>query len=348
MIGDGHPRDGRDRGLDDDANADDVDDVDNVDVANADDAAGKPAVDDGTDDDAAERIAPVAAEMAAQAAALWPEAATPGALHVVSTPIGHLADISLRALAVLGQVSTVYCEDTRQSRTLLVRYGIRTPMQALHEHNEAAATPRIVERLRRGEALALISDAGTPLVSDPGARLTAAVVDAGLRIVPVPGASATLAALVAAGIAPHPFTMLGFLPRKGGERKAILDLAATLPHTVILFEAPGRTVETLRAVAAASAGSRRAAVARELTKRFEEIRRGTLDELAAYYENTLPRGEIVIVLAGIEETAPTDDGLRIAAAALRAEGRRPREIVQLLMDEHGASRNVAYRLAHDT
>jgi 16S rRNA (cytidine1402-2'-O)-methyltransferase len=290
-----------------------------------------------------------AAEVAAQASALWPEAAVPGALHIVSTPIGHLADISLRALAVLHQVATVYCEDTRQSRTLLTRYGIRTPMQALHEHNEASATPRIVERLRRGESLALISDAGTPLVSDPGARLAEAVVDAGLRVVPVPGASATLAALVAAGIAPHPFTMLGFLPRKGADRTSMLDMAVTLPHTVVLFEAPGRTVDTLRAVAAASSGARHAAVARELTKRFEEIRRGTLDELAAYYENTNPRGEIVIVLAGIAETPPTDDeGLRTAAAAWRAEGRRPREIVQLLMDEHGASRNVAYRLAHDT
>jgi 16S rRNA (cytidine1402-2'-O)-methyltransferase len=272
----------------------------------------------------------------------------PGALHVVSTPIGHLADISLRALAVLQQVATVYCEDTRQSRTLLTRYGIRTPMQALHEHNEAGATPRIVDRLQRGESLALISDAGTPLVSDPGARLAAAVVDAGLRVVPVPGASATLAALVASGIAPHPFTMLGFLPRKGADRTTMLAMAATLPHTVVLFEAPGRTADTLRAVAAVSGGERQAAVARELTKRFEEIRRGTLDELAAYYENTIPRGEIVIVLAGVTETPPTDDGLRAAAAAWRAEGRRPREIVQLLMDEHGASRNVAYRLAHDT
>ena len=298
---------------------------------------------------AEEGAAEVAAALAAQASQLWPEAAVPGALHVVSTPIGHLADISLRALAVLRQVEAVYCEDTRQSRTLLVRYGIRTPMLALHEHNEAQATPRILERLRRGEALALISDAGTPLVSDPGARLVLALADAGVRIVPVPGASATLAALVAAGIAPHPFTMLGFLPRKGAERKAMLETAARLPHAVVLFEAPGRTVDTLRAVAAASSGTRQAAVARELTKRFEEIRRGTLDELAAYYENTSPRGEIVIVLAGIAEAPPpTDDGLRAAAAAWRAEGRRPREIVQLLMDEHGASRNVAYRLAHDT
>jgi 16S rRNA (cytidine1402-2'-O)-methyltransferase len=290
----------------------------------------------------------IAARIAADAAQAWPEAATPGALHVVSTPIGNLADISLRALAVLQQVEAVYCEDTRQSRTLLSRYGIRTPMIALHEHNEARVVPQVIERLRRGEALALISDAGTPLVSDPGARLTEAMGDAALRIVPIPGASATLAALVASGICPHPFTMLGFLPRKGGDRSDMVRMAASLPHAVVLFEAPGRTADTLRDLAAASSGSRLAAVARELTKRFEEVRRGTLDELTAYYENTPPRGEIVIVLAGVTAHRPTDDDLRAAAVAWRAEGRRPREIVGLLMDEHGASRNVAYRLAHET
>ncbi|MEO7520179.1 MAG: 16S rRNA (cytidine(1402)-2'-O)-methyltransferase [Gemmatimonas sp.] len=303
---------------------------------------------DSADESRAELKA-IAAQIAALASKkAWPSAATPGALHVVSTPIGNLADISLRALAVLQQVATVYCEDTRQSRTLLSRYGIRTPMVALHEHNEARAVPQVLERLRRGEALALISDAGTPLVSDPGGRLTEAVAAAGLRIVPVPGASATLAALVASGISAHPFTMLGFLPRKGGERSDMMRMATSLPHSVVLFEAPGRTAETLRELAAASNGSRTAVVARELTKRFEEIRRGTLDELAAYYENAPPRGEIVIVLAGFVMHHPNDDDLRIAADAWRAEGRRPREIVGLLMDEHGASRNVAYRLAHDT
>ena len=299
------------------------------------------------EDRAAEDALP--SDLARQAVALWPEAAVPGALHVVSTPIGHLGDISLRALAVLSECAAVYCEDTRTSRTLLSRYGIRTPMLALHEHNEAAATPRVVERLRRGDALALISDAGTPLVSDPGARVTDAVVAAGLRVVPVPGPSATLAALVASGLSPHPCTMLGFLPRKGAERAALLQLAASLPHAVVLFEAPGRVADTLREVAAASSGARQGAIARELTKRFEEIRRGTLDELAAYYEETPPRGEIVIVLAGVTAPPPaSDDDLQSAAAAWRTEGRRPREIVQLLMDEHGASRNVAYRLAHDT
>jgi 16S rRNA (cytidine1402-2'-O)-methyltransferase len=293
-------------------------------------------------------VVEVASELATLASRLLPDAAIPGALHVVSTPIGHLGDISLRALAVLRDVAAVCCEDTRTSRTLLQRYGIHTHMLALHEHNEARVTPLLLDRLRAGEAIALISDAGTPLVSDPGGRLVEATVSAGLRVIPIPGASATLAALVASGITPHPCTILGFLPRKGGERTSMLALAASLPHTVVLFEAPGRVAHTLRDLAAVAGGSRTVAVARELTKKFEEIRRGTLDELAAYYEDTGPRGEIVLVLEGATFVPPTEADLAAIAAGLRAEGRRPRDIVQLLTDEHGASRNLAYRLAHDT
>ena len=271
----------------------------------------------------------------------------PGALHIVSTPIGHLGDISLRAVAVLREASVICCEDTRQSRVLMQRYGIHTPLLALHEHNEASATPRLITRLQSGEAVALISDAGTPLVSDPGARLVPAVIAAGLRVVPIPGASATLAALVASGLPPHPCTILGFLPRKGGERTVQLALATSLPHTVVLFESPNRLVDTLRDLAAI-AGPREVAVARELTKHYEEVRRGTLDEVAAYYDQTPPRGEIVIVLGGAPLVVPTEVDLQAAASALRSEGFRPREIVQRLIDEHGASRNLAYRLAHDT
>lgn len=289
-----------------------------------------------------------ASGLTAQAVALWPEAVIPGALHIVSTPIGHLGDITLRALAVLQQVAAICCEDTRHARPLLDRYGIGTPTLALHEHNEASVTPRLIERLRGGEPLALISDAGTPLVSDPGARLVETAAALGIRIVPVPGASATLAALVASGLAPHPFTVLGFLDRKGKDRENQLALAARLPHSVVLFESPNRLVDTLRAVAEITGGQRHVAVARELTKHFEEIRRGTLAEVAAYYEAVPPRGEIVLVLAGAEVAEPSEDGLRAVAGALREQGFRPRDIVRMLMDEHGASRNLAYRLAHDT
>ncbi len=297
-------------------------------------------------DDAPDAPADLSVELAQRAAALLPDAATPGALHVVSTPIGHLGDLSLRALAVLASVGAICCEDTRHARTLLQRYGIRTATLALHEHNEAQVTPRLVERLRAGDALALISDAGTPLVSDPGGRLVAAVVDAGLRVVPVPGASAVLSALVASGLPADPFTMLGFLPRKGGERTAALTMAATLPHTVVLYESPNRLVDTLHELAAIAGPDRPVAVARELTKHFEELRRGTLPEVAAYYHEVPPRGEIVIVLGGAPVVVVTEEMLRATADTLRAEGLAPREIVQRLTQQHGASRNLAYRLAH--
>ena len=289
-----------------------------------------------------------ASDLADRAATLWPTAAIPGALHIVSTPIGNLGDISLRALAVLKEAAVICCEDTRHARTLLSRYGIGTPTIAVHEHNEASVIPRLVARLKAGDALALISDAGTPLVSDPGARLVEAAATAGLRVVPIPGASAVLAALVASGMVPHPFTMLGFPARKGKEREEQLALAARLPHAVVLYESPNRLVDTLRDLAAIAGTTRPVAVARELTKHFEEVQRGTLEEVAAYYEGTPPRGEIVIVLGGASVVAPSEDGLQAVVVALREDGCRPRDIVQRLMDEHGASRNLAYRLAHDT
>ncbi|MEP6832816.1 MAG: 16S rRNA (cytidine(1402)-2'-O)-methyltransferase [Gemmatimonas sp.] len=290
-----------------------------------------------------ERIAP---GLAAQASRMLPDAAIPGALHVVSTPIGHLGDISIRALAVLHQASVIACEDTRHTRTLLSRYGIRTATIAVHEHNEAQASPAIIRRLQVGEAVALVSDAGTPLLSDPGARLVQSVVNAGLRVVPVPGASAPLAALVASGISPYPHTFVGFLARKGEERKSGLAACARSPHTTVLFEAPLRLVDTLRDLAQAAGAERMAAVAREITKRFEEIKRGTLAELTAYYQDTPPRGEIVIVLAGAALEAPTEQALETRAAALRAEGKSPRDIVSELVSLHGATRNLAYKLAH--
>ena len=278
-----------------------------------------------------------------------PDAATPGALHIVSTPIGNLSDISIRALTVLQGVSAICCEDTRHARMLLQRYGIHTPTLALHEHNEAQATPRLVERLKAGEALALVSDAGTPLVSDPGARLVRAAIDAGVRVVPIPGASATLAALVGSGVVPHPCTILGFLPRKGGERREQIAMALRLPHSVVLFESANRLVETLHDLAKVASGPRTVAVARELTKHYEEFTRGTLLEVAAYYEGAPPRGEIVLVLEGAPVAAPpSEDDLRHVVTALRAQGASSRDIVQQLVDAHGASRNLAYRLAHDT
>jgi len=295
---------------------------------------------------AADNDEPIALGLVAQASRMLPESAISGALHIVSTPIGHLGDISIRALAVLHQASVIACEDTRHTRTLLSRYGIRTATIAVHEHNEAQASPSIIRRLQAGEAVALVSDAGTPLLSDPGARLVQAVVNAGLRVVPVPGASAPLAALVASGISSYPHTFVGFLARKGEERKGALAACARSPHTTVLFESPVRLVDTLRDLGHFAGNERPAAVAREITKRYEEIQRGTLAELTAYYESTPPRGEVVIVLAGAVVVAPTEQALEQRAVALRSEGKSPRDIVSELVSLHGASRNLAYKLAH--
>ena len=269
-----------------------------------------------------------------------------GSLFVVSTPIGNMGDFTFRAVETLRSVALVLAEDTRHSRPLMDRYEIRTPLLAYHEHNEARMTPQVVDRLARGENVALITDAGTPLLSDPGARLVRAAAAAGIRVVPVPGASALLAALVASGLAAERFTFYGFLERKGRGRSEALTEMAALRHTVVLYEAPGRVADTLADLAAAGAGARQTAVARELTKQYEEVRRGTVSDLAAYYQESPPRGEVVIVIEGGEPAAPDEGALRERARTLRAQGLSPRDVAKAL-GQAGAARNVAYRLAHE-
>lgn len=272
---------------------------------------------------------------------------TGGRLFVVSTPIGNMGDISLRALDVLRAVDLVLAEDTRHSRHLLTHHGIDTRLLSYHEHNEARATATAMVRLREGRDVALISDAGTPLLSDPGARLVAAAAEAGIQVVPVPGASALLSALVAAAVSTDRFTFFGFLSRKGRERDDALRDLSELPHTGVLYEAPSRVAGTLAELVQRGAGSRRAVVARELTKQFEEVRRGTVAELAAYYADSPPRGEVVIVLAGRTREAPAEDELRTRARELRDAGLSARDVAATLVREGGASRNLAYRLAHE-
>ena len=273
----------------------------------------------------------------------------PGHLYLVSTPIGNLDDFSPRAVETLATVALILAEDTRHSRRLLDRYSIHTPTSSYHEHNEARTAPRIVDRLLAGESIALISDAGTPLLSDPGERLVNAAIEAGIRIVPIPGPSALLAALVASGMDATRFTFFGFPPRKGRERASFLDDVARLPHTAVLYEAPGRVAATLDDLAAAGAGGRGVTVARELTKQFEELRRGTVAELARYYQDSPPRGEVVIVMAGGGEIRSEldEDALRARAAVLLAEGKSARDVARTLTAEHGLSRNDAYRLVQE-
>ncbi len=231
-----------------------------------------------------------------------------GELFLVSTPIGHLKDITLRALEVLQTVDRIACEDTRTSGVLLKHYGISTPLCAYHAHNEAASAAKLVAQLLAGEHIALISDAGTPLLSDPGARLVKSAIAAGIRVTPIPGASALLSALTIAGLPAESFTYVGFLPSKTGARRSMLTSLATLPTTLVFYEAPHRLCATLVAMQEVL-GGREAAIARELTKRHEECIRGTLADLIAHFMATAPRGECVITVAGALPPAATDDAM---------------------------------------
>jgi 16S rRNA (cytidine1402-2'-O)-methyltransferase len=270
-----------------------------------------------------------------------------GQLFVVSTPIGNMGDFSFRAVEVLQSVSRILAEDTRHTRHLLDRYGISAPMLAYHEHNEARSTPGVISTLLGGEDVALVSDAGTPLVSDPGARLIEAAIEAGIDVVPIPGASALLAALVASGIGAERFTFFGFLPRKGVARASAIAELSEIRHTAILYESPSRLGATLAELAAAGLESRRAAVARELTKKFEEVRRGTVEELAEYYRATSTRGEVVLVLAGAARAEHAPDDVRARARTFLDDGCTVRDAAARLVSELGVSRNVAYRTARE-
>ena len=232
------------------------------------------------------------------------------ALYLVATPIGNLADITLRALETLAAADILACEDTRVTRVLLERYGIRQRTTAYHEHNAAEAGPRLLEALSSGKSVALVSDAGTPLVSDPGFRLVGQALEAGIRVVPIPGPSAVLAALTASGLPTDAFLFAGFLPVKDGQRRARLEALRTVPATLIFFESPRRIADTLAAMADVLGEKRLAAIGRELTKTFEETRTGTLAELAAHYRDAAtPKGEIVVCVgppAGADEARPED------------------------------------------
>lgn len=239
---------------------------------------------------------------------------------MVATPIGNLGDITLRALETLKSATVIACEDTRTSATLLRHYGIATPTLSYHEHNGERMRPQLLARLVAGDAIALISDAGTPLISDPGYKLVHEAAAAGHAVIPIPGASSLLAALIASGLPTDRFTFLGFLPAKTAARDALLAEHTHTAHTLILFESPGRLAATLDAMRALWGNEREVSVARELTKRFEEHRRGTLAQLCAHYADTgAPKGEIVLIVGPgkerISDTAAIDTMLRDALAS---------------------------------
>ena len=218
-----------------------------------------------------------------------------GMLYVVATPIGNLADITLRAIDILKLVDAIAAEDTRHSGMLLKHFGIKKPLVSFHEHNEAMRTSQLIERIAAGENIALVTDAGTPGLSDPGARLIRACIQRDLPFTVVPGPSSILTALVGSGFSTEKFFFGGFLPSKSGGRERELRMAATRNETTIFFESPYRLTKTLTAAVELLQG-RQLCVARELTKKFEEFRRGTATDLLAYYESHLPKGEIVVLI----------------------------------------------------
>ncbi|WP_069307488.1 16S rRNA (cytidine(1402)-2'-O)-methyltransferase, partial [Methylobrevis pamukkalensis] len=229
-------------------------------------------------------------------------------LYPVATPIGNLSDVSLRALEVLAAADLVACEDTRVTRVLLDRYGIRRPLVAYHDHNAARERPRLLAGLTLGKSIALVSDAGTPLISDPGYKLVEEALDAGHKVVPIPGPSALLAALVAAGLPTDCFLFGGFLPSRAGQRRQKLAVFGAVPATLIFYESPHRAADTLADMAAVLGADRPAVLARELTKRFEEVRRGTLAALADGAREVPPRGEVVLLVGPPgEHTSDADD-----------------------------------------
>ncbi len=273
-----------------------------------------------------------------------------GTLYVVATPLGNLDDLSPRAAATLRQVAAVVAEDTRHTKPLLAHAGARGELVSFHAHSSAAALRRILDLLGTGKDVALVTDAGTPAVSDPGAELVAAARARDVNVVTVPGPTAVAAALSVSGLAADRYLFLGFLPRKGGERRRLLDLVAQSEWTVVLFEAPPRVAALLEDLAAACGGERCAAVARELTKVFEETRAGTLEELAGYYAAAPPRGEVTVLVAGAgkrvrEEEPPPDAEAR--ARALLAQGMTRRDVADQLAAEMGITRNTAYRLVNE-
>lgn len=269
-------------------------------------------------------------------------------LYLVATPIGNLSDITLRALETLAAADIVAAEDTRVTRVLLERYGIGRRSFAYHEHNAAEAGPKLIEAIHGGRSVTLVSDAGTPLVSDPGYRLVQDAIAAGLRVVPVPGPSSVIAALSAAGLPNDAFFFAGFLPQKQKGRQERLAELGRIPGTLIFFESPHRLADSLADAAQVLGEGRRAAVCRELTKTFEEFRRGTLGELAAYYDdNPNVRGEIVLAIAPPEpEAAPEGEDLdrllaelasampaaKAAAEASKQTGLPRKQLYQRLLD----------------
>jgi 16S rRNA (cytidine1402-2'-O)-methyltransferase len=272
-----------------------------------------------------------------------------GTLYVVATPLGNLDDLSPRAAATLCRVKTVAAEDTRRTKTLMVHVGSNADLMSFHAHSTDATLQRILHLLGTGKDVALVTDAGTPTVSDPGALLVAAARARDVPIVTVPGPTAVAAALAVSGISADRYLFLGFLPRKGTDRRRLLETIAKSEWTVVLFEAPNRVVELLSDLEAVCGGERGAVVARELTKIFEETRAGSLTELSRYYAEAPPRGEVTVVVTGNDHPAPEERAPdpEERARVLLAQGMTRKDVADQIATETGITRNTAYRLVNE-
>ena len=272
-----------------------------------------------------------------------------GTLYIVATPVGNLEDISQRALRTLRQVDLVACEDTRRTRVLLNHFGIKTKTVSYHEHNERARAAELCEQIESGRNVALVSDAGTPLISDPGFRIVQAAIETNIPIVPIPGPTALVAALVASGLPSDQFFFNGFLPARANARRAKLEEVRSIPATLVFYEAPHRIATTLK-TALEVLGNRRAVVARELTKLHEEIVRGSLSELTKRFSGDMTaRGEMVLVISGVAheltagvESSPRDLVARVSK--LEEEGLDAKTALKQAARELGLKRAEAYRL----
>lgn len=269
----------------------------------------------------------------------------PGILYIVATPIGNLDDMTQRAVRVLKEVDFIAAEDTRHTRTLLNHYDIHTSLTSYHEHNEKTKAHSLVERLLHGESIALVSDAGTPAISDPGYRLVSAAVQAGIQVSPIPGPSALIAALSASGLPTDRFIFEGFLPAKKGERRDRLQRLRGEARTLIFYEAPHRLPDSLRDLREIL-GDRKMVLAREVSKVYEEFLRGTVSELLDEIAGREVRGELTLVIQGsLGDAAPSENFLKAEIRRLKGDGMRVKEIAELLGERYGYSKKEIYRLA---